>query len=120
MHDIELATHIESKKLVIDTEEHQIRVNDKLRIVKDKKNYDVIVTALFKNYVIINNNLGLGDCYVMGKEVDDCRVVDYDGLTTLAVSAMQELSKTVEELKTTVESLKQEVKQMRGSKFNEK
>ena len=56
----------------------------------------------------------------MGKEVDDCRVVDYDGLTTLAVSAMQELNKTVEELKTTVESLKQEVKQMRGSKFNEK
>ena len=120
VHDIELATHIESKKLVIDTEEHQIRVNDKLRIVKDKKNYDVIVTALFKNYAIINTNLGLGDCYVMGKEVDDCRVVDYDGLTTLAVSAMQELNKTVEELKTTVESLKQEVKQMRGSKFNEK
>ncbi|HZE85289.1 MAG TPA: tail fiber domain-containing protein, partial [Puia sp.] len=40
-------------------------------------------------------NPGLGRTFVYGEQVDDFRTVDYEGLTTLHISATQELTKLV-------------------------
>jgi hypothetical protein len=41
------------------------------------------------------SNLGTGRVFVYGEQVDDFRTVDYEGLTTLHISATQELTKLV-------------------------
>jgi hypothetical protein len=45
-------------------------------------------------------------CFVYGEEVDDFRTVDYEGLTTLNISATQELSKLVKDLQNENTTLK--------------
>ena len=53
-----------------------------------------IVSIPSNNQVIINaTNIKTNRVFVYGEEVDDFRTVDYEGLTTLNISATQELSK---------------------------
>jgi hypothetical protein len=65
----------------------------------DKKYVD-IVSIPAPNQVVINAaDLQTDKVFVYGEEVDDFRTVDYEGLTTLNVSATQELSRQVNELR---------------------
>jgi hypothetical protein len=50
-----------------------------------------------------------GDVFVYGKQVNDFHTVDYEALTTLNISATQELLKQIQDLKSNVEYLKAEV-----------
>jgi hypothetical protein len=64
----------------------------------DKKYFD-IVSIPSPNQVVINaSDLTCDRVFVYGEEVDDFRTVDYEGLTTLNVSATQELSRQVKDL----------------------
>ena len=74
----------------------------KLQIVinehNDKKYFD-IVSIPAPNQVLINAlDLNTDKVFVYGEEVDDFRTVDYEGLTTLNISATQELNKKVDKL----------------------
>lgn len=58
-----------------------------------------IVSIPSDNSVVVNMAFIKGQqCFVYGEEVDDFRTVDYEGLTTLNISATQELSKLVKDL----------------------
>ena len=58
----------------------------------------VIISIPSGNEVLIKaSDLKADKIFVYGEEVDDFRTVDYDGLTTLNISATQELSKLVNE-----------------------
>jgi hypothetical protein len=55
-----------------------------------------IISVPSENQVLINaTNLKTDMIFVYGEQVDDFRTVDYEGLTTLNISATQELSKLV-------------------------
>jgi hypothetical protein len=55
-----------------------------------------IISITADNQVLINAADIKGDkVFVYGEEVDDFRTVDYEGLTTLNISATQELSRLI-------------------------
>jgi Chaperone of endosialidase len=73
-----------------------------------------IVSIPSTNEVIINVKEIKGDkVFVYGEEVDDFRTVDYEGLTTLNISATQELSKLVAEQNKKIEVLAAELKMLK-------
>ena len=70
-----------------------------------------IVSIPSANEVIINATEIKGDkVFVYGEEVDDFRTVDYEGLTTLNISATQELSKLINEQNKKIAILTEEIK----------
>jgi hypothetical protein len=58
--------------------------------------------------------------FVYGEEVSDFRTVDYEGLTTLNISATQELSKLVKEQAETIMLLKERLRKVEGMVNNRK
>ena len=70
-----------------------------------------IVSIPSDNKVIVKIGNGKYDkVFVYGEEVDDFRTVDYEGLTTLNISATQELSKLVKQQQAAIDVLGQELK----------
>ena len=64
-----------------------------------------IVSIPSDTQVIINvPDIKAHKVFVYGEEVDDFRTVDYEGLTTLNISATQELSKLVKAQQTAMEA----------------
>ena len=55
-------------------------------------------------------NLSAGKIFVYGEEVDDFRTVDYEGLSTLNISATQELARLINVQSSTIESLQQQIR----------
>lgn len=65
---------------------------------KDAMQQAEIISIPSDREVIINMpNLNTGKIFVYGEEVDDFRTVDYEGLTTLNISATQELIKQLKQ-----------------------
>ena len=54
-----------------------------------------------------------GSLFVYGEQVNDFRSVDYEALTTLNISATQELSKLVKEQQAEIAALKKEMEEMK-------
>jgi hypothetical protein len=52
---------------------------------------------------------------VYGEEVNDFRTVDYEGLTTLNISATQELSKLVKKQEEAIDLLTKEIRKLTAS-----
>ncbi len=73
-----------------------------------------IIAVPSANEVLINaSDIKNEKLFVYGEEVDDFRTVDYEGLTTLNISAPQELSRLIKlqnkkigEMEATIELLK--------------
>lgn len=95
-----------------------------LFIGRESKEFD-IVSVPSENQVIINaKNLKPDKIFVYGEEVDDFRTVDYEGLTTLNISATQELSKQLKTQQTAIDAqnvkiaeLVEEIKLLKGKKI---
>ncbi|BAV94698.1 hypothetical protein JBKA6_0685 [Ichthyobacterium seriolicida] len=71
---------------------HNFSTGDRVKlIIENKGNKGVIVKEIINyNTFLIGETLDLNEkIFVYGKEVDDFRSVDYDGLTTLNISATQ-------------------------------
>ena len=54
-----------------------------------------------------------GSLFVYGEQVNDFRSVDYEALTTLNISATQQLCKLVKEQQAEITELKKEMKEMK-------
>lgn len=59
------------------------------------QSYDIISIPSDRQVIINAGDLKIDKVFVYGEEVDDFRTVDYEGLTTLNISATQEISKLV-------------------------
>jgi uncharacterized coiled-coil protein SlyX len=72
-----------------------------------------IVSIPSETQVIINlPNIKLDKVFVYGEEVDDFRTVDYEGLTTLNISATQELSKLIKKQQAVIETQQQQIAEL--------
>ncbi len=69
-----------------------------------------IVSIPSKNSVVIRaNDMKTDKAFVYGEEVSDFRTVDYEGLTTLNISATQELSKQLKIQQAIIEKQQQQI-----------
>jgi len=75
--------------------------------------FDIISIPSDKQLEIKADNLETDKVFVYGEEVDDFRTVDYEGLTTLNISATQELSKLIKKQQTIIEIQQQQIEQLR-------
>lgn len=85
-----------------------LKAGDKLKLITDEKQEVVEVLSVSANGIQVNSDKS-GKVFVFGKEVNDFRTVDYEALTTLNISATQQLLKRIEVL----EKENQDIKQLR-------
>jgi hypothetical protein len=64
-----------------------------LSATEGMKSFDIVSLPSETEVVIRGSDISTDKVFVYGEEVDDFRTVDYEGLTTLNISATQELSK---------------------------
>ena len=87
-------------QLCFTTSQAKIQAGDKLKLYSGKEAFEVTVAAVNGNVCYVNNYTGKTDqLFVYGHYISDFRQVDYDRIHTLAVSALQQLSKEVNDLK---------------------
>jgi hypothetical protein len=80
-----------------------LKIGDKVKIVFADGEDIFDVKDVNTNGFAINSNKS-GDVFVFGQQVSDFHTVDYEALTTLNISATQELSKQLQELKEIVKA----------------
>jgi uncharacterized coiled-coil protein SlyX len=78
----------------------------------DTKQFDILSIPSDIQVEIKASNLDSGKLFVYGEEVDDFRAVDYEGLTTLNISATQELSRLIKKQHTIIEKQQQQLEQL--------
>src|SRR5258708_3148621 len=69
------------------------------------KQYNIVSIISDKEVLINAPDLNGDKVFVYGEEVNDFRTVDYEGLTTLNISATQELSKLVTKQREDIDAL---------------
>lgn len=89
----------------------------KIRIISADGNLDMDVVAMPDCYTLVltGDHADLktsGEVFVYGEEINDFRVVDYEALGTLNISATQELSRQVDLLKQENMALKVKLEQL--------
>jgi len=84
-----LLTFTNKHKLSNGAKKIQLMVGD------DMKEFDVVEIPSENQVVINTTDIGTDKVFVYGEQVNDFKSVDYDGLTTLNISATQELSKII-------------------------
>jgi len=68
----------------------------------DKIEYFNIITVneiINETFITVKSKEPIIKPFIIGKKIDDFRVIDYDHITTLSVAAIQELKKEVDDLK---------------------
>ncbi|MEO7487307.1 MAG: tail fiber domain-containing protein [Ferruginibacter sp.] len=88
---------------------HTISSNaKKLQVLEENKGmqqYDIIAIPSATEVIISAKDIKSDKVFVFGEEVDDFRTVDYEGLTTLNISATQEISKLIKKQAAMIENL---------------
>ncbi|PZR27736.1 MAG: hypothetical protein DI535_09125 [Citrobacter freundii] len=74
-----------------------------------KKEFDIVSIPSSSQVIIGAGELKADRLFVYGEQVNDFRTVDYEGLTTLNISATQELSKQITELQKIVAMQKEQI-----------
>lgn len=72
-----------------------LKAGDKLKLISEEKQETVEVLSVSVNGIQVNSDRN-GKVFVYGREVNDFRTVDYEALTTLNISATQQLLKRIE------------------------
>ena len=109
------------------TNGYLISFNDKHTISKIAKKIQLIIGPETKQFEILSipsenqveiktADLKTDKVFVYGEEVDDLRTVDYEGLTTLNISATQELSKLINAQNKKIAALEEEIKLMKATR----
>jgi hypothetical protein len=82
-------------------ENHDLKVGDKVKLIfGDKQELYKVLKTNEKGFLIDTPPSGAGGgVFVFGKEVNDFHTVDYEALSTLNISATQELVKQINDLK---------------------
>lgn len=90
---------------------NNLKVGEKVKIIfSDKEEVVVVKTATTINFTIDSNKTG--KVFVYGRQVDDFRSVDYEALSTLNISATQELLKKQEKLEAENKLQSEEIKNL--------
>ncbi len=76
---------------------NNLKVGERIKLIMDNKTEIFEVIAADANGFSVNTN-DEGNVFVYGREVNDFRSVDYEALTTLNISATQELVKMINAL----------------------
>jgi hypothetical protein len=86
----------------------------KLRVLVPEGMQEMEIISIPSDKQVIINGTDIKDekVFVYGEQVDDFRTVDYEGLTTLNISATQELSKLVNKQQQIIDNLQQQINQM--------
>jgi hypothetical protein len=74
----------------------------KLQVVTEQgalQSYDIVAVPSANEVIINAPEIKASHVFVYGEQVPDFRTVDYEGLTTLNISATQEISREVDDLK---------------------
>lgn len=86
----------------------------KLQLLLSDKNgmqqFNIVAIPDDKDVIIEATDLKADKIFVYGEEVNDFRTVDYEGLTTLNISATQELSKLIAIQNKKIEAMEREIK----------
>jgi hypothetical protein len=93
-----------------------LKAGDKLKLITDEKQEVVEVQSVSADGIQINSDRN-GKVFVYGREVSDFRTVDYEALTTLNISATQQLLKRIEVLEKEnqrINQLAQEVESLKN------
>lgn len=96
---------------------------NKHNLTKTAKKIQVMTGRVTNQYNIVSipsdtqieiraDNLATDKVFVYGEEVDDFKAVDYEGLTTLNISATQELSKLIKKQQVVIETQQQQIEQL--------
>lgn len=84
--------------------ENRLKAGDVVKLIFDNgETLETVITADAKGFSV--NNKANKKVFVYGKQVDDFRTVDYEALTTLNISATQELLKLMKTQDNTIEQL---------------
>ena len=94
-------TEIEGSKTYIQTNKpHQFSSGDEVKLILERQGEKIYkVNVINGNEFIVDEPIN-ESVFVYGKKVTDLLTVDYDALTTLNISATQQLHKEIETLKT--------------------
>jgi Chaperone of endosialidase len=95
------------------TLENNLKVGEKVKIIFASSEEILDVTEATTKGFKINSNKS-EKVFVFGRQVNDFHTVDYEALSTLNISATQELLKKIEELQNNVQDLKQENKSLKA------
>lgn len=85
-----------------------VKIGDKIKVIFNSKSEILNVEYVDNNGFKLNSSK-TGEVFVYGKLVNDFHTVDYEALSTLNISATQELIKRIEQLEKENMSLKAEV-----------
>jgi len=91
----------------------------KLQVLEENKGmqqYDITAIPSATEVIIRAKDITSNKVFVYGEEVDDFRTVDYEGLTTLNISATQELSKQVKKQQALIELLEKKIVALEAKK----
>ncbi|MEP7322523.1 MAG: tail fiber domain-containing protein [Saprospiraceae bacterium] len=83
----------------------------RIQIMNDRetKQVDIVSIPSDTQLVINTSDLKSDNVFVYGEEVNDFRAVDYEGLTTLNISATQELSKLIKKQQSTIDAQQHQI-----------
>ena len=92
----------QNKKLSISlTKDYKLKVGDKIELVHPEKGkiQSEVVEVLGKSFTVKDWEYPTDKIFVFGREVNDFRSVDYEALSMLGISAIQQLAKENDEIK---------------------
>ena len=85
--------------------ENNLKVGDRIKLIfEDLEAIEEVVYA--NDQVIKIASSKTGEVFVYGREVDDFRIVDYEAISMLNVSATQELFKMIQNQSNEIEAVK--------------
>lgn len=104
------------------TNKHTISSNaKKLRVLLSEtegmQEVDIVSIPSSTQVIIKTTEIKSDKVFVYGEEVDDFRTVDYEGLTTLNISATQELSKLIAAQNKKIAELEEEIKKLKAKNY---
>jgi hypothetical protein len=98
-----------NKKLSVSLlKDYGIKIGDKIELVHPEKGKitSEVVAVLGKSFTVKDWQYPTDKIFVFGREVNDFRSVDYEALSMLGISSIQELAKKVEQLEKENKDLK--------------
>jgi Chaperone of endosialidase len=83
------------------SKEYNIKIGEKIELVHPEKGKILVevIAVSGKSFTVKNWDYATDKIFVFGREVNDFRSVDYEALSMLGISAIQQLAKEVDELK---------------------
>ena len=95
----EVAKHVSVKNnstLITTNKAHDFKTGDEVKLIIENLGEKLVHVDVVDDHTFSVNEIIHDKVFVFGKHIDDLLIVDYDALTTLTISATQELLKRIE------------------------